>query len=77
MTDILAEARKEWPTPLSSMDYLDGYLDFIYTSDMPDGAWFAALVSDIETHWPDADGHESLMTYLEWKADQSGLEMRR
>ena len=54
--------------PLDDMWYLDGYLNFIYTSDMPDGAWWAALESTIEEHWPGSDGFETLHSYLKWKA---------
>lgn len=55
--------------PLDDMDYLDGYLDFVYTNDdAPDGAWFAMCVSTIEEHWPDEkDAHECFMQYLQWK----------
>ncbi len=72
-TDCLAEARKEFPTPLADMDYLDGYLDFLYTSDMPDGAWFQSQVDAIADHWPDEkDPHECFMQYLDWKSKQGG-----
>ncbi len=54
--------------PLSDMDYLDGYLDFLYTSDMPDGAWFQSQVDAIAVHWPECkDAHEAFMQYLQWK----------
>ena len=56
--------------PLADMDYLEGYLSFVYENDdMPDGAWFASCVSTIEEHWPDSDGHECFMAYLQWRAE--------
>jgi len=60
-------------TPLESMDYLDGYLDHLYTSDMPDGAWFQSQVDAIAAHWPDEkDAHDCFMAYLQWKSKQGG-----
>ncbi len=54
--------------PLSEMDYLDGFLDSLYTSDMPDGAWFQSQVDAITAHWPECkDAHEAFMSYLLWK----------
>ena len=68
MSEWLAEARKEFPKPTTSMDYLDGYLNFCYTDhDAPDGAWFAMCVGAIADHWPDCDAHETFMNYIEWK----------
>jgi hypothetical protein len=57
--------------PLADMHYLEGYLDFVYNNDdAPDGAWFAMCVGTIEEHWPDCDGHECFMSYLEWRAKE-------
>ena len=71
MSDGLAEARKEYPSPFTNMDYLDGYLDFVYSDDdAPDGAWFQMCVDTIQEHWPDCDAHECFMQYLLWKNPQ-------
>ena len=57
--------------PLDDMDYLDGYLDFVFNDDdMPDGAWFAMCTSTIAEHWGLDDGHEEFMSYLDWKSKQ-------
>ena len=60
-------------TPLADMDYLDGYLDFVYTNhDAPDGAWFEMCVSTIEEHWPEeCDAHECFMRYMVWKKQEN------
>ena len=61
--------------PLSDMDYLDGYLHFLYTSDMPDGAWFQSQVDTIAEHWPECeDAHEAFMQYLQWKNPVTGVK---
>jgi len=54
-------------SPLACMHYLDGYLSAVYDSDMPDGAWWAAMESLIEEHWPGSDGFESVHAYIAWK----------
>ncbi len=66
--------------PLDDMDYLDGYLSFVFDDDdAPDGAWFEMCKSTIAEHWGlNDDGHEEFMAYLEWKSQQpnSGVTIR-
>ena len=54
--------------PLDDMYFLDGYLEYVFTSDdASDGAWFQMCVDTIETQWPESDAHETFMAYLEWR----------